>query len=65
MTTQTARAAAPPLPVLQRELLGNIAVLTLNRPDARNSLSEALIAELRRFLENGAQRVNIKWQQLF
>src|SRR4051812_3771484 len=46
MTTQTARAAAPPLPVLQRELLGNIAVLTLNRPGARNSLSEALIAEL-------------------
>jgi enoyl-CoA hydratase/carnithine racemase len=46
MTTQTARAAAPPPPVLRRELLGNIAVLTLNRPDARNSLSEALIAEL-------------------
>src|SRR6478609_3954911 len=46
MTPQTARAAAPPRPVLQRELLGNIAVLTLNRPDARNSLSEAMIAEL-------------------
>lgn len=46
MTPQTARAAAPPLPVLQRELLGSIAVLTLNRPEARNSLSEALIAEL-------------------
>jgi len=46
MTTQTARAPAPPPPVLQRELLGNIAVLTLNRPDARNSLSEALISEL-------------------
>jgi enoyl-CoA hydratase/carnithine racemase len=46
MTTQTARAPAPPPPVLQRETLGSIAVLTLNRPDARNSLSEALIAEL-------------------
>jgi enoyl-CoA hydratase/carnithine racemase len=46
MTSQTARAAAPPPPVLQRELLGPIAVLTLNRPEARNSLSEALIAEL-------------------
>ena len=46
MTSQTARAAAPPSPVLQRELLGPIAVLTLNRPEARNSLSEALIAEL-------------------
>jgi len=46
MTSQTARAAAPPSPVLQRELLGPIAVLTLNRPEARNSLSEALISEL-------------------
>jgi enoyl-CoA hydratase/carnithine racemase len=46
MTSQTARAAAPPPPALQRELLGPIAVLTLNRPEARNSLSEALISEL-------------------
>ena len=46
MTSQTARATAAPPPVLKRELLGNIAVLTLNRPEARNSLSEALIAEL-------------------
>jgi enoyl-CoA hydratase/carnithine racemase len=33
-------------PVLLREDLGEIAVLTLNRPQARNSLSEALIAAL-------------------
>jgi enoyl-CoA hydratase/carnithine racemase len=33
-------------PVLQREDHGNITVLTLNRPQARNSLSEALIAAL-------------------
>ncbi len=46
MTSQTARAAAPPLPVLLRETRGSIAVLTLNRPEARNSLSEGLIAEL-------------------
>src|ERR1700709_222528 len=46
MTAQTARAPAPPTPVLLRETLGSIAVLTLNRPDARNSLSEGLIAEL-------------------
>src|SRR3978361_1490348 len=46
MTAQTARAPAPPKPVLLRETLGSIAVLTLNRPDARNSLSEGLIAEL-------------------
>jgi enoyl-CoA hydratase/carnithine racemase len=46
MTSQTARAAAPPPPALLRETIGSIAVLTLNRPEARNSLSEALIAEL-------------------
>jgi enoyl-CoA hydratase/carnithine racemase len=33
-------------PVLLRESLDDIAVLTLNRPDARNSLSEALLAAL-------------------
>src|SRR5215213_4218057 len=33
-------------PVLLREDMGEIAVLTLNRPGARNSLSEALIAAL-------------------
>jgi enoyl-CoA hydratase/carnithine racemase len=46
MTSQTARASAPQSPVLLREMNGNVAVLTLNRPEARNSLSEALIAEL-------------------
>src|SRR6202166_5412933 len=46
MTSQTARAATPQSPILLREMLGHIAVLTLNRPEARNSLSEGLIAEL-------------------
>src|SRR3954463_8225116 len=46
MTGQTARAAAPQSPILLRETIGSIVVLTLNRPEARNSLSEALIAEL-------------------
>ena len=46
MTSQNARAAAPPSPILSRETVGSIAVLTLNRPEARNSLSEGLIAEL-------------------
>jgi enoyl-CoA hydratase/carnithine racemase len=46
MPARTARAAAPPSPVLLRETLDGIAVLTLNRPEARNSLSEGLIAEL-------------------
>lgn len=48
MTPQTAaaRAEAAPAPVLLREDAGEIAVLTLNRPQARNSLSEALLAAL-------------------
>ena len=46
MPAQTARASAPQPPILLREKIGSIAVLTLNRPDARNSLSEGLIAEL-------------------
>ena len=46
MTAQPARAAAPQPPILLRETLDGVAVLTLNRPGARNSLSERLIAEL-------------------
>jgi enoyl-CoA hydratase/carnithine racemase len=46
MTSQAARAATPGEPILLREMLGSIAVLTLNRPESRNSLSEGLIAEL-------------------
>ena len=46
MTSQTARAAPPQTPILLREMAGHVAVLTLNRPAARNSLSEGLIAEL-------------------
>src|SRR3954454_20435763 len=46
MPAQTARTSAPPSPILLREMIGSIAVLTLNRPSARNSLSEGLIAEL-------------------
>ncbi len=46
MSAQTARAAVPQTPILLREAIGSIAVLTLNRPGARNALSEAMIAEL-------------------
>src|SRR5580700_1083510 len=46
MTSQTARAANAPSPILLRERAGDVAILTLNRPDARNSLSEGLIAAL-------------------
>jgi len=46
MKSQTARAVTPQSPILLRETVGSIAVLTLNRPEARNSLSEGLIADL-------------------
>ena len=46
MTAQPARAVSAPEPILLREMVGSIAVLTLNRPAARNSLSEGMIAEL-------------------
>jgi len=38
---KTARAATPHQPILLRETLGGIAMLTLNREEARTSLSEA------------------------
>jgi enoyl-CoA hydratase/carnithine racemase len=44
--TSASVAAAAQSPILLRETAGSVAVLTLNRPDARNSLSEALIANL-------------------
>ena len=46
MTSQAAHMPAPQPPILLRETIGSIVVLTLNRPEARNSLSEGLIAEL-------------------
>jgi enoyl-CoA hydratase/carnithine racemase len=46
MTSQTARAPAPQSPMLLRKRVGDVAVLTLNRPHTRNTLSEGLIAEL-------------------
>jgi enoyl-CoA hydratase/carnithine racemase len=51
MSAQTARVANTPSPVLLRETVGSIAILTLNRPAARNSLSEALIADLHAALD--------------
>jgi enoyl-CoA hydratase/carnithine racemase len=51
MTAQPARAVAALEPILLRENVGPIAVLTLNRPAARNSLSEAMIAELHAALD--------------
>jgi enoyl-CoA hydratase/carnithine racemase len=49
MVSNASRAASPPL--LLQSQVGNVAVLTLNRPRTRNSLSLALIAELHGALE--------------
>src|SRR4051812_30965906 len=51
MTAHPALATTLDEPVLLRENVGAIAVLTLNRPAARNSLSEGLIAELHAALD--------------
>ena len=53
MNIQAARTGAEP--VLLRENSGPVAVLTLNRPAARNSLSEALLAQLGDVLGNIAK----------
>jgi enoyl-CoA hydratase/carnithine racemase len=46
--------------VLLREDLDGLAILTLNRPDARNSLSEALIAELTQALRQIADDKRVR-----
>jgi len=47
MTATPARAeTSKQPPILLRQTQGSVAVLTLNRPDARNCLSEQLIADL-------------------
>jgi len=44
--SSTTRVGPTSPPILLREEAGSIAILTLNRPEARNSLSEALLAAL-------------------
>jgi enoyl-CoA hydratase/carnithine racemase len=46
MNVHSARSSETSAPVLLRERDGDVAVLTLNRPQARNSLSEALLIAL-------------------
>jgi enoyl-CoA hydratase/carnithine racemase len=60
MSAQPARAPTPPSPILLRETLGSIAVVTLNRPAARNSLSEAVIAALHAALNEIGDDKNIR-----
>ena len=59
----SARASGPAAsnePVVLREDIANIAVLTLNRPQARNSLSEAMLAALSQELESLAADKRIR-----
>jgi enoyl-CoA hydratase/carnithine racemase len=60
MKNQTARVATPLSPVLLQQILGSVAVLTLNRPESRNSLSESLIAELHAALARIHDDANIR-----
>jgi enoyl-CoA hydratase/carnithine racemase len=60
MPAQTARAPKPVSPILLRERVGSVAVLTLNRPAARNSLSEGLIAELHAALKQIHDDKNVR-----
>lgn len=60
MPAQTARATTPQPPILLRESVGSIAVLTLNRPAARNSLSEGMIAELHAALDDIAGDAQVR-----
>jgi len=59
MSAQAAVATSPP-PIVLRETIGPIAVLTLNRPAARNSLSEAMIAALHGALDGIAVDKSIR-----
>src|SRR5215210_6577224 len=47
MTSHIAPESLQQSPILLREQVGNVRLLTLNRPATRNSLSESLIAELK------------------
>jgi len=60
MSGIAARVSPPEAPILLRETVGNIAVLTLNRPAARNSLSEALIASLHAALAEIADDTTVR-----
>src|SRR5260221_10186974 len=59
----SARASDPAAanePVVLRENIGNIAILTLNRPQPRNSLSEAMLEALSHELEGLAADKRIR-----
>jgi enoyl-CoA hydratase/carnithine racemase len=59
-SVRAARGSAAAGPPLLREDIGNIAVLTLDRPQARNTMSEAMLAALRQELERLAAHKRIR-----
>src|SRR5262249_52405153 len=59
-STRASAPAAANEPVVLRENIGHIAVLTLNRPQARNSLSEAMLEALSQELESLATEKRIR-----
>jgi enoyl-CoA hydratase/carnithine racemase len=60
MSAQTARVPSRHASILLRETRGSVALLTLNRPEARNSLSEGLIAELHAALQDIHDDKNVR-----
>src|SRR5438477_13008818 len=60
MSAQTAHAVTPQPQILLRETIGSTCVLTLDRPEARNSLSESLIAELHAALKQIQNDANVR-----
>jgi enoyl-CoA hydratase/carnithine racemase len=60
MSSIAARASPSDAPSLLRETVGAVAVLTLNRPAARNSLSEALIAAVHAALTEIADDATVR-----
>jgi len=60
MSAIAARVSPPDAPILLHETVGSVVVLTLNRPAARNSLSEALIASLHAALAGIADDATVR-----
>ena len=60
MSSRPGRATVQDASILLRETVGAIAVLTLDRPAARNSLSEALIAQLHAALNEIGEDRNVR-----
>jgi enoyl-CoA hydratase/carnithine racemase len=60
MPAQPASASVPDASILLCEMIGYVAVLTLNRPSTRNSLSEAMIAQLHSTLNEIGEDKNVR-----